>query len=56
MIRDIVRQFTEQEVAPRAMEIHRSNDMPLDLIKRAGELGLIGTLLPTEVGGTGWRT
>jgi alkylation response protein AidB-like acyl-CoA dehydrogenase len=53
MIQSIAREFTEKEVKPRAMEIHRANAFPHDLHKRAAELGFIGTLLPTSVGGNG---
>jgi len=50
---DTVREFVRTEVAPRAMEVDRSNEFPLDLVKRAGELGLLGVTVPEEFGGLG---
>ena len=41
-----VREFVATEVAPQAMEIDRSNEFPLALFKRAGELGLLGVNVP----------
>ena len=48
-----VREFVRTEVAPQAMEIDRTNAFPLDLFKRAGELGLLGVTVPEEFGGLG---
>ena len=52
-ILDTVREFVRTEVAPRAMEVDRTNEFPLDLVKRAGELGLLGITVPEEFGGLG---
>jgi len=48
-----VKEFVEQEVAPAALEIDRTNEFPLALFKRAGELGLLGVTVPEEFGGLG---
>jgi len=48
-----VREFVATEVAPQAMEIDASNEFPLALFKRAGELGLLGVSVPEEFGGLG---
>lgn len=48
-----VREFVQTEVAPVAMEIDRTSAFPLDLFKRAGELGLLGVNVPEEFGGLG---
>jgi butyryl-CoA dehydrogenase len=53
LIRKVAREFTENEVKPRAMEIDKANDFPFDLHKRCGELGFLGVLFPESVGGLG---
>ncbi|OPX94710.1 MAG: Acyl-CoA dehydrogenase [Pelotomaculum sp. PtaB.Bin104] len=53
LIRQGVIEFTKNEVKPRAMEIHRANDIPMDLVKRAGDLGYLSILVPKELGGLG---
>lgn len=46
MLRDMVRAFAEKEIAPRAEEIDATDQFPMDLFRRMGELGLLG--LPFE--------
>ncbi|MCF8469840.1 MAG: isovaleryl-CoA dehydrogenase [Parvibaculum sp.] len=53
MIRDTVRAFTADKIAPRAAEIDRTNDFPRDLWPQLGELGLLGITVEEEYGGTG---
>lgn len=52
MIRDMVREFAKNEVAPGAMERDEKCEFPLELCKKAGELGLMGILVPEEFGGS----
>ncbi len=52
-VRDQVRRFAEQRIAPRAHEIDRSNEFPRDLWTEAGDLGLLGMTVSTEDGGSG---
>ncbi len=47
------REFVRDEVAPRALEVDARNEFPLDLFRRAGELGLIGITVPEADGGLG---
>jgi len=49
----IAREFAKTEVAPQALEIDRDDRFPLELFKRAGELGLLGITVPEEDGGLG---
>ncbi len=53
ILRDAVREFAQNEVAPRAAELDRTGEFPLDLIRQCGELGLMGVTVPEEYGGAG---
>jgi len=53
MLRDTVKSFADNEIAPRAAEIDRVNEFPADLWKKLGDLGLHGMTVPEEDGGTG---
>jgi len=53
MLRDTVRSFTSDEIAPRAEDIDRSNEFPRDLWPKLGALGLHGITVDDEYGGSG---
>jgi alkylation response protein AidB-like acyl-CoA dehydrogenase len=53
MIRRMVREFAEKEIAPRAEEIDETDEFPDDLFRRMGALGIIGLPFPEEYGGSG---
>ena len=53
MLRESVRGFAATEIAPRAAEIDRSNQFPMDLWRKMGDLGLLGVTVGDEYGGTG---
>jgi alkylation response protein AidB-like acyl-CoA dehydrogenase len=53
MLRDMVREFSEKEIKPRAAEIDRTDEFPWDLWKRMAELEIIGMTMPSEYGGSG---
>jgi isovaleryl-CoA dehydrogenase len=50
-LRDAVRAFADEEIAPRAAEIDRSDQFPMDLWRKMGELGVLGITVPEEYGG-----
>ena len=53
MLRDTVRSFSDDNIAPRAEEIDRSNIFPRDLWPKMGDLGLHGITVEEEYGGSG---
>jgi isovaleryl-CoA dehydrogenase len=52
-LRDAVRDFAQSEIAPRAAEIDRSDQFPMDLWRKMGSLGVLGITVPEEEGGAG---
>ena len=54
MVRDMVRDFARNEIAPRAAEIDETGEFPMDIVKKMGELGLMGIPFPEEWGGGGF--
>ena len=52
MLRQTARDFAAAEIAPRAADIDRSNQFPMDLWPKMGALGLLGITAEEEYGGT----
>jgi short/branched chain acyl-CoA dehydrogenase len=52
-IRDTCREFAEQEIKPLAEEMDATGKFPYALIRKMGELGLLGLPFPEEYGGAG---
>src|SRR6185437_15770391 len=52
-IRETVQSFAANEIAPRAAEIDKNNQFPLDLWPKIGALGLHGITVEEEYGGSG---
>lgn len=53
MIADMIRKFGKEHISPKLMEWDESQEFPVDVFKKLGELGLMGVLVPTEYGGSG---
>jgi short/branched chain acyl-CoA dehydrogenase len=53
LLRQTVRQFAENEIAPRAFELDEKEEFSLDLTQKMGELGLFGTIVDPAYGGQG---
>jgi butyryl-CoA dehydrogenase len=56
MIRKMVRDFAENEIAPIAQETDKSGQFPWQIIRKMGELGLLGLPFSEEYGGAGADT
>jgi alkylation response protein AidB-like acyl-CoA dehydrogenase len=53
LLRNTVRDFAEQEIAPVAEELDRNHSFPYEIVRRLGELDLMGIPYPEEYGGAG---
>ena len=53
MIRDTARNFAQSELAPNADEWERAGNVPQDVLRKMGEIGLMGVVVPVEWGGVG---
>jgi alkylation response protein AidB-like acyl-CoA dehydrogenase len=56
LLRDTVRQFAAERVAPVAEELDREKRFPYELVAELAELGLMGMTIPEEHGGAGTDT
>jgi alkylation response protein AidB-like acyl-CoA dehydrogenase len=54
MIADMIRKFGKDHIYPKYMEWDESQEFPIHVFKKLGELGLMGVLVPTEYGGSGF--
>src|SRR6266513_2886248 len=52
-IRDMVREFAESEIKPHVMEWDEAQTFPAEVVKKLGELGMLGAIFPEEYGGAG---
>jgi alkylation response protein AidB-like acyl-CoA dehydrogenase len=53
MIRDTARKFAEDELAPNSIERDEKEEFPHDAVKKLGELGFMGMMVPEQYGGAG---
>jgi isovaleryl-CoA dehydrogenase len=50
-LRDAVREFAQAEIAPRAAEVDKNDQFPMDLWQKMGSLGVLGITVGEEYGG-----
>jgi isovaleryl-CoA dehydrogenase len=53
LLRDTIRKFTKEKIAPLAGEIDEKDEFPKEIFKELSELGFTGILIPEEYGGFG---
>ncbi|MEY2799863.1 MAG: hypothetical protein RI934_851 [Bacteroidota bacterium] len=53
MVADMARDFAEKHIRPHVMEWDEAQIFPVEALKKMGELGLLGMLVPEEFGGAG---
>jgi alkylation response protein AidB-like acyl-CoA dehydrogenase len=53
-LRKEVRQFAETEIKPHVMEWDESQQFPVEVFRKLGELGVLGAVYPEEFGGSGF--
>ncbi|EAO51638.1 Acyl-CoA dehydrogenase, short-chain specific [Bacillus thuringiensis serovar israelensis ATCC 35646] len=56
MIKEMVRDFAEKEIAPKAVYYDKTAEFPYETFQKMGELGLLGIPFPEEYGGSGGDT
>jgi len=56
LIRETARKFAMEELAPSASERDEKEEFPHEAIKKLGELGFMGMMVPEEFGGAGFDT
>jgi alkylation response protein AidB-like acyl-CoA dehydrogenase len=54
MISKMIRDFAKKEIEPYKMQWDETQEFPVPLFKKLGDLGLMGVLVPTEYGGSGF--
>lgn len=52
-IAEMIRDFAEKNIRPKMVEWDESQEFPVEVFRKLGELGLMGVLIPTELGGSG---
>jgi alkylation response protein AidB-like acyl-CoA dehydrogenase len=52
-LRREIRSFAEREIAPHVMEWDEKSEFPHDVVKKLGQMGLLGVIFPEELGGSG---
>ncbi|MGF1506678.1 MAG: acyl-CoA dehydrogenase [Anaerolineae bacterium] len=56
MLQQAVRKFAQEQIAPIAPEFDETGDFPLETIRQAGQMGLMGIEVPEDYGGAGMDT
>ncbi|TKC18359.1 acyl-CoA dehydrogenase family protein [Robertmurraya kyonggiensis] len=56
MVKDMVKEFAEKEVAPKAVHVDKTGEFPVQTFEKMGQLGLLGIPFPEKYGGSGGDT
>ncbi|MCG3418923.1 acyl-CoA dehydrogenase family protein [Oceanobacillus jordanicus] len=56
MVKKMVKDFADEVIQPRAIEIDEEAAFPVDIFEQMGKLGLLGIPFPEEIGGSGGDT
>ncbi len=51
-----IREFSEKEIEPKARELDETGIFPFDTMRKLGEMGILGMVVPKEYGGSGYDT
>ncbi len=55
-VQKLARDFAQKEIAPYVMKYDESQDFPMDIAKKLGEIGFLGIIFPEEYGGSNFST
>jgi len=55
-IQKLARDFAEKEIAPLVMKFDESQEFPMEIAKKLGDMGFLGIIFPEEYGGAGFST
>jgi alkylation response protein AidB-like acyl-CoA dehydrogenase len=55
-VQKLARDFAQNEIAPNVMEFDESQEFPMELAKKLGEIGFLGIIFPEEYGGANFST
>ena len=55
-IQKLARDFAEKEIAPFVMKFDESQEFPMEIAKKLGDMGFLGIIFPEEYGGAGFST
>ena len=53
LLRKTVREFAEKEITPRMDAMEETGEFPIELLRKMGDMGILGVITPPEYGGTG---
>ena len=54
LIADMIKKFADEHIRPKFMVWDETQEFPIEVFRKLGELGLMGVLVPTEYGGSGF--
>jgi len=55
-VQKLAREFAQNEIAPHVMKYDESQEFPMEIAKKLGEIGFLGIIFPEEYGGAGFST